>query len=163
MHLLIQLTSNFHERRYYKVGRTVGGVTSIEGKQVNSSMPDIVICIYVRPFIGATEEVLEWFKYPCTSAHPRCKVSCQEVPNQLTLSLCLCFVEASPKVEKAVSCYKADWPSLVAKFPQRLSLAVSEFWAAGEKCCERGHRRVCVYLWCRVLLCLKHIRMITAV
>ena len=108
MHLLIQLTSNFHERRYYKVGRTVGGVTSIEGKQVNSSMPDIVICIYVRPFIGATEEVLEWFKYPCTSAHPRCKVSCQEVPNQLTLSLCLCFVEASPKVEKAVSCYKAD-------------------------------------------------------
>ena len=29
MHLLSQLSSNFHERRYYKVGRTAGGVTSL--------------------------------------------------------------------------------------------------------------------------------------
>ena len=44
-------------------------------------MPDIAICIYVRPFIAATEEVLEWFNYPPARAHPGCEVSCQEVPN----------------------------------------------------------------------------------
>ena len=30
------------------------------------------------------------------------------VPNRLASSLCPCFVEASPMVEKAVLCYKAD-------------------------------------------------------
>lgn len=28
---------------------------------------------------GCTEEVLERFSYPCTSAHPRCNVSCQGI------------------------------------------------------------------------------------
>ena len=52
---------------------------------------------------GYTEEVVEWFNYPRTSAHLGCEVSCQGVPTQPASSLRLCFVEASPTVEKAVS------------------------------------------------------------
>ena len=61
-----------------------------------------------------------------------------------------CFVEASPTVEKAVSCYKAD--RLVASLPSfrsvQLSLAVRKFCAAGKERCERGHGQACANLWC---------------
>ena len=60
---------------------------------------------------------------------PGCKVSCQGVTNRLALSLHPYFVEASPIVEKATSCYKVG--SLIASFPSfrsvQLSLAVCEF------------------------------------
>ena len=48
--LLSQLTSNFHKRKT-KVGRTVGGVTSIEGQLVNSRAPDVAI--YLRTYLRA--------------------------------------------------------------------------------------------------------------
>ena len=47
-----------------------------------------------------TEEVLELFSYPRASAHPRCEVSSQWVPNRPILSLRSCSTEASPMVEK---------------------------------------------------------------
>ena len=50
------------------------------------------------------EEVLEWVTIP------GCEVSCQGVSNWPASLLCLCFVEASQTVEKAVSCRKADLP-----------------------------------------------------
>ena len=53
---------------------------------------------------GYTKEVLEWFNCPHASAHPGSKVSCQGVLNWPTLLLCLSSVEASPTVEKTVSC-----------------------------------------------------------
>ena len=69
---------------------------------------------------------------PCKDP-PRCKVSCQGVMNRLALSLRPCFVEASPTVEKAVSCYKVD--RLVASLPScrsvQSSLAVCEFVLQG--------------------------------
>ena len=80
---------------------------------------------------GYMENVLEWFKYPHTRAHPGCEVNCQGVPHRR-------FVEASPTVEKAVSCYKAD--RLVASLPSfrspQSSLAVHKFCAAGKEHCE---------------------------
>ena len=81
-------------------------------------------------------------------AHSGCKVSCQGVPNQLALSLRLCFIEASPIVKKAISCYNVD--RLVASLPGfcsiQSSLAVHEFHAEGEECCEQGHGWVCANL-----------------
>ena len=60
---------------------------------------------------------------------PGCKVSWQGVTNPLALSLRPYFVEASPIVEKATSCYKAG--SLIASLPMfrsiQLSLSVHEF------------------------------------
>ena len=96
---------------------------------------------------GYTEElVLKWFNYPCARTHPRCKISYQGVPNRLASSLCLCFVEASPTMEKAVLCYIAD--RLAALLPSfhsvRSSLAVCKFHAAGEERCEQGHMDGCV-------------------
>ena len=64
---------------------------------------------------GYTEEVLKWFNYPHARAHPGCEVSCQGVPNQLASFLHSYFIEASPTVEKAGSCYKVDW--LIAMLP----------------------------------------------
>ena len=88
---------------------------------------------------GYMEKVLEWFNYPRARAHPGCEVNCQGVPHRG-------FVKASPTVEKAVLCYKAD--RLVASLPSfhsvQLSLAVCKFHAAGKECCERGHGRGCV-------------------
>ena len=60
--------------------------------------------------------------YPCTRAHSEYKVSCQRVPNQLALSLCPCFVEASPTVEKAS---KRTDSCLVAKFLKHSVIACS--------------------------------------
>ena len=97
---------------------------------------------------GSMKEVLKWFNYPPARAHPGCEVSCQGVPNQLVLSLWPCFVKASPTVEEAVMCYKAN--QLVGSLPIfrsiQLSFAVREFHAAGEEHCERGHEQVCANL-----------------
>ena len=70
--------------------------------------------------------------------------------NRLASSVHLCFVMASPMVEKAVSCYGADQlvASLLSFCSVQSSLAVREFHAAGEECCKRGHGRVCD-AWCR--------------
>ena len=54
------------------------------------------------------EELLKWFNFPHTKAHPGCEVSCQGIPNLPASSLCPCFIKARPAVEKAVLCYKAD-------------------------------------------------------
>ena len=73
-------------------------------------------------------------------------------PNRLASSVRLCFVEASPPVDKAVSCYRADrLVALLLSFHSvQLSPAVHEFRAAREERYEPGHRRVCVNLmsWC---------------
>ena len=58
-----------------------------------------------------TEEVLEWFNNPHASAHPRCEVICQVLPNHCAILLHPCFVEASLRVEKTVSCLKAGRPT----------------------------------------------------
>ena len=80
---------------------------------------------------GCMEEVIKWFNFPCTRAYPECEVSCQRVPNWLALLLCLCFVKASPTVEKAVSCYKVD--RLIALLPIFLG-GTSGTWIL---CCRR--------------------------
>ena len=49
-------------------------------------------------------------------AHPGCNVRCQGVPNRLALLLHSCFIETSPTVEKAVTCYEVN--RLVASLPQ---------------------------------------------
>ena len=75
---------------------------------------------------GCTEEVLKWFNYPPAKAHPRCEVSCQGVPNRLASLLRLCFIETSPTVEEAATCYKVD--RLIASlpgFPQHSVVACS--------------------------------------
>ena len=70
--------------------------------------------------------------------------------NGLGSSVRQLFVEASPTVEKAASCYKADRlvASLLSFRSIQSSLAVRKFHAAGEEHCKRGHGRVCVNLWC---------------
>ena len=82
-----------------------------------------------------------------------CEVICQGVLNHLASSLRPCFVEASPTMEKAVSCYKAC--QLIVSLPSFCSvqslLAVREFRAAEEEHCEQGHNK-CVRTfdgWCR--------------
>ena len=98
---------------------------------------------------GCTEEVLKWFNYLPARAHPRCEVSLGEL-NRFASSLRQCFVEASPTVEKAELCYKAD--QLLASLPSfhsiQSSLAVREFHSAGKECSERDHGQVCVWTWC---------------
>ena len=94
---------------------------------------------------GYTEKELKWFNYPRARVHPRCEVSCQGVPNRLASSLRPCFVEASPTVQKAASCYKVDRlvASLTSFRSVQSSLAIHLFCAAGEERCEQGHRWVC--------------------
>ena len=78
-------------------------------------------------------------------------------PNRLASLVRLCFVEASPTVEKAVWCYKADQlvASLLSFCSVQLSPAVHKFPAAREEHCEPGYGQVCANLmsWCP-----KHIR-----
>ena len=71
-------------------------------------------------------------------------------PNELASSVRPWFVEVSPTVEKAVSCYKVDRfiASLLSIRGVQLSLAVRKFCAAGEERCERGHGWVRANLWC---------------
>ena len=54
--------------------------------------------------------------------------------NQLASSVHPCFIEASPTVEKAISCCKADWliASLLSFLCIQLSLAVRKFRAGGK-------------------------------
>ena len=68
--------------------------------------------------------------------------------NQLSPSVRPCFVEASPTVEKAVSCYKADRlvASLLSFRSDQSSPAVRKFHAAREESCEPGHGKVCANL-----------------
>jgi len=74
-------------------------------------------------------------------------------PNWLALSVRPCFVEASPTVEKAVSCYRADrlLASLLSFCSIQSSLSVCEFRVTGKERCEQGHKRACVWTfdaWC---------------
>ena len=70
--------------------------------------------------------------------------------NGLASSVRQLFVEASPTVEKAASCYKADplVASLLSFHSAQSSLAIRKFRVAGEERCKRGHRRVCANLGC---------------
>ena len=98
---------------------------------------------------SCTEEVLEWFNYSHASAHPGCEVSCQGIPNRPASSLCSCFVEASPTMEKAVVALESrPTRSLVNRPPQCSLLAVREFCAVSEERCKRGYRRTCAKLCC---------------
>ena len=68
--------------------------------------------------------------------------------NRLASSVRPCFVEASPTVEKAVLCYKADrFVASLLSFCSVQSLpAVREFRAAREEHCEPSHGQVCANL-----------------
>ena len=70
-------------------------------------------------------------------------------PNRLALLVRLCFVKASPTVEKAVSCYKAD--RLIASLLNFCSVqslaAVREFHARRNTVNQATDR--CVRTWCR--------------
>ena len=69
-------------------------------------------------------------------------------PNRLASSVHPCFVKASPTVENAVSCYKADRlvASLLSFCSVQSSPAVREFRAAREERCKLSHGKVCVNL-----------------
>ena len=93
-----------------------------------------------------TEEVLEWFSYPRASAHPRCEVSSQWVPNRPILSLRSCSTEASPMVEKLYCAKSGLTCSIVANLPKCLSLVVHKFCTADKEHCEQGYGQVCANL-----------------
>ena len=98
---------------------------------------------------GYTENLLKWFTYPQVRAHPGCEVSCHGT--EWTCIVCWpWFVEASPTVEKAASCYKVNRlvASLLSFRSVQSSLAVREFRAAWEERCKRGHGWVCAKLRC---------------
>jgi len=84
---------------------------------------------------GYTKNAPKWFNYPHARAHPGCEVSCHGTEWTLASSVCLWFVKASPTVEKAVLCYKADQlvASLLSFCSFQSSLAVHEFRATGEE------------------------------
>ena len=69
-------------------------------------------------------------------------------PNRLASSVSPCFVEASPTVEKAVSCYKAN--QLVASLLSFCSVqsltVVRKFRAVREERCKPSHGQVCANL-----------------
>jgi len=104
---------------------------------------------------GYTKNSLKWFNYPRARAHPGCEVSCMGL-NGLASSVRPWFVKASPTVEKAVSCYKANRliASLLSFRSVQSSLAVCEFRAAGEECYKQGYgQRRCEQTfdaWCHV-------------
>ena len=60
------------------------------------------------------------------------------VPNRLASLVRLCFVKASPTVEKAILCYKLDRliASLLSFSSIQSLLAICKFCAAGEERCE---------------------------
>ena len=78
--------------------------------------------------VGGYTKVLKWFNYPRARAHPGCEFSCHG-QNRLASSVHQSFIKASPTVEKAVSCYKADRlvASLLSFRSVQSSLAVHEF------------------------------------
>ena len=87
-------------------------------------------------------EMLEWFNYLRARVHPGCEAA------RVYCTVTSFFVEVSPIVEKAVSCYKAD--GLAASLPNfhsiQSSLAVLKFRVAGKERCKRGHGQVCANL-----------------
>ena len=87
---------------------------------------------------------------PMQGATPDVKLAVMG-PNRLASSVRPCFVEASPTVEKAISCYKEDRlvASLLSFCSVQSSLAVCEFRTAREECCEPGHGqlRANLMLW----------------
>ena len=94
---------------------------------------------------GYTEKVLKLFNYP--RARPDAKLAAMG-PNRLASSVRPWFVEASPTVEKTVSCYKADRlvASLLSFRSVQSSPTVREFRAARAERCEPGHGQVCANL-----------------
>ena len=89
------------------------------------------------------ENSLKWFNYPHARATPDTKLAAMGLNGLASLARQL-FVEASPTVEKAASCYKVDRlvASLLSFCSVQLSLAVCKFRVAGEERCKRGHRQV---------------------
>ena len=69
-----------------------------------------------------------------------------------------CFVGPAWQWKTRVVLESGPTCGLIARLPQRSLLAVCEFCAASEEC----YRQVFAKLWCRMLLCLKRIRTITA-
>ena len=99
---------------------------------------------------GYTENVLKWFNYPHTWPH-HAKLAALGL-NWLASLVHSWFVEASPTVEKAVSCYKTDRViALLLSFRSvQSSLAVHEFRAAGKNVANEATNR-CVRTfdaWC---------------
>ena len=92
---------------------------------------------------GYMEKELKWFNYLRARTHPGCEVSYQCVPNPLASLLRPCFVEASPTVEKAISCYKAD--RLVALLPifRTVRLSLANFVLQGRTLWMRPRTGVC--------------------
>ena len=100
------------------------------------------------------EEVLEWFNHPHASAHPRCAVTYQGLPNRPALSLRPCFVKASAMVEKVTIMLESKLTrSLVAN---NCHLQYENF----VQHCKQGYGWLYVKLFCQMSLYLKRIRMI---
>ena len=96
---------------------------------------------------GYTENELKWFNYPRTKAHHRCKVSSQGVLNRLASSLCPCFVETSPTVEKAVSCDKKTTGHVSSVYLPSDSLhRILAWWAVTLKT-SKNHKTVKIGGW----------------
>ena len=95
------------------------------------------------------DNVLNGSTIPTQGPIPDAKLAAMG-PNQLASSVRLWFVEASPTVEKAVSCYKADWlvASMLSFHSIQSSLTVRESCVAGEEHCKRGYKLVCANFWC---------------
>ena len=99
--------------------------------------------------------VVTWTTYlngstiPTQGPTPNVKLAAMG-PNRLASSVHLWFIEASPTVEKAVSCYKVDWlvASMLSFRSVQLSLTVRKFRAAGEEHCKWGYELVCANFWC---------------
>ena len=132
--------------KWFNYPRTRGNYTEIVLKWFN----------YPRTRGNYTEIVLKWFNYPCARAHPGCDVSCQGTESTCIIGS-LCFVVLRwgqpDSGEGCIVLQSRPTRSLVAKFPHIQSLlAVREFRAAGDECCERGHRRVYANFWCLKIL-----------
>ena len=95
------------------------------------------------------DNVLKWFNYPKVPPQMHAKLAAMG-PNQLASSVRLWFVEASPTVEIAVSCYKANWlvASMLSFHSVQSSLTVHKFCVAGEEHCKWGYKLVCANFWC---------------
>ena len=97
---------------------------------------------------GYTEKVLKQINYiSMQGPTPDAKLDAMG-PNRLASFIRPCFIEASPTVEKKVSCYRADQlvASLLNFCSVEPSLVVRKFHDAGEEHCERGHGQVCANL-----------------
>ena len=87
------------------------------------------------------EEVLKWFNYPHTRAHPGCEVAREY--RIVALSI-LCPVQPDSG-ENCTVLQSGPTRCLIAKFPQH-SVVACQFRGAGEEHCEQGHGWVCANL-----------------